>query len=351
MPFRYYGSVIPGLQETAAAILTARLPGTRIRQRWEGALIFESPQFWDGADCFCLNNLFLIISAMEHLAPLGALESHIKKVLREQPPLPSPPKGPGQRPPRSFRILLSRENIPAAVDEKSRGAAEAFIAARTGLRVNRSGADTEFWFLYRREGRSFFMRRLTGPAGEKPRRPGELPAPLAYMMCWLSSPQKGDRVMDPFCGYGAIPEQRLKHFPLERFYAFDRDRRALEITRAKLGAAAFPRLTLDQTALPGILTRLPKTGVDAIITDPPWGLYAETARPLGEFYRDMIALFDRVLKPRGTMVLLTARREELTRALDARNCLTLRKTIPILVSGQKAGIFIIKKGGPGISRV
>jgi tRNA G10 N-methylase Trm11 len=231
------------------------------------------------------------------------------------------------------------------VDEKLRRKAEAFIAARSGLRVNRTGPDTEFWFLYRREGCSLFMRRLSKhPTAEKTRRRGELAPQLAYMMCWLSSPKKTDIVADPFCGYGSIPQQRLRHFPLERFYAFDLDEKALDITRGNLGSAALRSCVVRKAEVRSILPLLPEAGVDAIITDPPWGLYAKTAQAPDVFYRGMIDIFGRALKNGGICVILTARKDEMLLAAAASEWLTITSTIPVLVSGKKAGIFILRKG-------
>jgi tRNA G10 N-methylase Trm11 len=161
------------------------------------------------------------------------------------------------------------------------------------------------------------------------------------MMCWLSRPKQGDVVTDPFCGYGSIPEQRLKHFPQADFYAFDISAEAVASTRAKTG----PGCHVRRAELRRIPDLLPETGVDAVITDPPWGLYAETALPPENFHREMIAVFGKILKPGGIIIILTARKEELSRAAASSDCLVITGTIPVLVSGRKAAIFTLVKDG------
>jgi 23S rRNA G2445 N2-methylase RlmL len=47
------------------------------------------------------------------------------------------------------------------------------------------------------------------------------------MLCWLSNPKNTDTAIDPFCGYGSIPAERIKRFPINKFYALDRDGAAL----------------------------------------------------------------------------------------------------------------------------
>jgi hypothetical protein len=94
-----------------------------------------------------------------------------------------------------FRGIFSLENVPSPLSGKLRNQAEAFITWESGLRVNRSLPDTEFWFLLRREdggsrdgpgGASqsggsgprlgLFMKRLTRhPSFDRSLLRGELP--------------------------------------------------------------------------------------------------------------------------------------------------------------------------------
>jgi hypothetical protein len=54
----------------------------------------------------------------------------------------------------------------------------------------------------------------------------------------------------------------------------------------------------------------------------------------------MMKIFARLLKPGGTVVLLTAKKEELLIAVERANIFTLNRTIPILLSGRKVAIFV-----------
>ncbi len=206
--------------------------------------------------------------------------------------------------------------------------------------MDRSRPDTEFWLLARSEGTCRFLKRLSRHTSyDKLLDPGELHPELAYIMCWLTQPKHTDTVLDPFCGYGSIPAQRCKRFPFSRLYAFDIDRQVLDRAKSKLGK---PRKNLFLECRDALeLSRvLPPESVDAVITDPPWGLYRNTDMELEEFYRRVWRELEQVLKPGGRLVLLTARKEEFLRAAGVP-----MKSWEILVSGKKAGLYLWEKPG------
>jgi len=207
--------------------------------------------------------------------------------------------------------------------------------------VDRANPDTEFWLLYRREGFSFFMKRLTRSA-EKSLHPGELTPQLAWFLCRLAESGPGEIVLDPFCGYGSIPEAALKHFPIKKFYASDTDPRCVKITASKKSLKN-DRCEIHRSDVLSVPGFIPEEGIDAIITDPPWGMYKETKVPLEKFYEEMLALFSGLLRIGGRAVILTAAREELEFGVEKAAKLRIMKVIPILVSGKKAAVFLIKK--------
>jgi SAM-dependent methyltransferase len=256
---------------------------------------------------------------------------------------------------RGFRVIFSLENTPAAVDADLRGKAEACIASRLGLRVERRGGGQEFWFLLRREG-AFFMRRLSRHRPwDKLLHPGELPPPLAWTLCRLSLPRPGETIADPFCGYGSIPAARLRHFPPAEFYASDIDARALAIAKARFSGTArhhcyFKRL--DMMELPRFI---PPAGLDGIITDPPWGCYrgsgatdgADRGPEGGELYERSLGVFAGLLKSGGRVVMLCGREDE---PAAERHGFTLARRIPILLSGKKATIYLLQQAASTTGR-
>jgi 23S rRNA G2445 N2-methylase RlmL len=344
MANRYYATFVPGMQKVVEAIVRERLSDVKIERLLDGAVIFETQCTYDKLNFFCFNNIFAVIDVAENSGGETALEAYMRAVrgLGPQPVIAENTKKI-----RSFRVVCSLENTPAAVNERVRQDTERYIAAQSGLTIDRSRPDTEFWFLSRREGLSVFMKRLTRHGSfEKTLHPGELPPPLAYLLCRLSGPNPGDIVADPFCGYGAIPVERLKRFPADRFYASDKDGKAIAWARKKITGTLNSRCDFRQADLYELPALLPPESLDAIITDPPWGLYQSPGKPvlpIGPFYADMAGIFAGLLKPGGTAVVLTARQEELTAGAAKTGRFVIQDTIPILLSGKKAAVFVLKK--------
>jgi predicted RNA methylase len=342
---RYYASFVPGMQEVVEALVRERLPDVKIGKLLDGAVLFETQCTYDKLNFFCFNNIFAVISVIESPRIENALEAHMREACRAGP---HPVIAENTKKIRSFRIVCSRENTPAAVNERIRQDTERYIAAQSGLVPNRSLPDTEFWFLSRREGFSVFMKRLTRRGSfEKTLHPGELPPPLAYLLCRLSGPKPGGIAADPFCGYGAIPSEYLKRFPAARFYASDRDGKAVAYARKKLAGDSSGRCVLRQADVYGLPSLLPPESLDAIITDPPWGLYAGAKGPdipIERFYADSIEIFAGLLKPGGVTVMLSARQKELMDGTAQSGKFEIQDTIPILLSGKKAAVFVLRKG-------
>ncbi len=335
---RYFANLIPGAQEIAAAILRQRLaPNLSILAQSSGAIEFETPVPYSSLNLFCCNNIFLVLAAAHVKPDLAGLE----RFLRSLPENPgclwdqAAPLGKGK----TFRVVTSCQNQLVSVSPEAKRALERKIAGETGLRLNRGLPDVEFWVSLRRDGSAHFLKRLSRHrAYDKLLHPGELHPELAYMMCWLSKPNHRDIVADPFCGYGAIPVQRAKRFPFCQLFAFDTDAGALSLAREKL-----PRrenLVVAKHNALRLAEALPRKGVDAIITDPPWGLYEDLGIELAQFYRQMLDSFAEVLRSGGRAVVLTAGKWELEKAL-AGSEFVRGERYDILVSGKKCGLFCL----------
>ena len=324
--------------ELIAELVRERLSDAVIHRLLDGAILFETSLGYDKLNFFCFNNIFALIDLMEHKTPEGALEAHIAKCMQNAA-VDAPAAEimtHNSKKFHSFRIVVSQENIPASIDENLRTQAERHIARLSGLAVNRAQPDAEFWFLYRNEGFSLFMKRLTlRPSWEKSLHPGELPPPLAWTLCRIARLKHDDVVLDPFCGYGSIPNAALKYFHITQFIAADNNEHAAAHTAARFKNRP-GGFTLHKTDFRSLVSVLPPQSVDAVITDPPWGCYDKMAAQ-GALYEEMFALFDTLLKDGGRIVALGARTDELPRAAGDR--FVLRHNIPILLSGKKAAIY------------
>jgi tRNA G10 N-methylase Trm11 len=180
------------------------------------------------------------------------------------------------------------------------------------------------------------MKRLTlRPSWEKTLHPGELPPPLAWMLCRLGRLRHTDTVLDPFCGYGAIPFAAMSYFHITKCLACDKNPKAAAWTAARFKNRAGGSFILHTADFRSLVSVVPAKSVDTMITDPPWGLYQSI--PDSGFYEEMFRVFGVLLKEGGRVVLLCARNEEVISA--AGNRFMPQKHIPILLSGRKAAII------------
>jgi tRNA G10 N-methylase Trm11 len=160
------------------------------------------------------------------------------------------------------------------------------------------------------------------------------------MLCRLARLKHDDVVLDPFCGYGSIPNAAFKYYHITQFIAADNNEQAAAHTAARFKNRP-DGFTLHKADFHALVSILPPKSVDAIITDPPWGCYQGGAAAPQTWYAEMFGVFDTLLKDGGRIVALGARTDELPHAVGDR--LVLRRNIPILLSGKKAAIYCIDK--------
>jgi len=246
---------------------------------------------------------------------------------------------------KTFRVVTSRENQFVSVNRSWLERIESRISGIKGLRLNRAKPATEFWFLYRSEGYGFFMMRLTThTAYEQTLQKGELKPELAYLLCFLSEANAADIFLDPFCGYGAIPMERALAFPYNMIFAIDKDPAKKKFVRNRLKAARIKKtfIVKNQDALN---LAFDVNFIHKIVTDPPWGLFEKLDLAVADFYTLMLKELGRVLRPKGIMVILSARKAEFEQALSSfeGRQLTLLNKYDILVSGKKAAVYKMRK--------
>lgn len=337
----FLGTFISGTGEIVEGMLRQRLKDLNLIALPDGAAEFETALPYSDLNLFCFNNIFRVLHKGELTDSETALDQYLKELPASQPDWAAARENSAKI--RSFRLVTSRQNRLVSVNPGLRERLEQKIVKMSGLRVDRSRPDTEFWLLSRDDGTCYFLKRLSRhTAYDKLLDPGELHPELAYMMCWLTDPKYTDVVLDPFCGYGAIPLQRCKRFPFARLYAFDKNEKALGRTREKLPRKNPNIIIKNQDAL-SLSKALPPESVDAVITDPPWGFFEDVGMELEEFYEKTLRQLDFVLKPGGRLALLTAKKDEFRGAVEKLPRLSFRKEYDILVSGKKTGLYLLEK--------
>lgn len=240
----------------------------------------------------------------------------------------------------TFRIRFSKSNQFAKVDKNIALKAEAAVSQATRMKIDRLNPTTEMWYIIRDEGFGFYGQLLNKrTATEKNLNKGELRPEFAYLMCCCGDIKQTNTIIDPFAGFGAIPIQIKKHFPFKHLIVNDNEKDKINILR-KPPLSNDSRIKIickDALALKDI----PSESVDIIITDPPWGYYENIAN-IEAFYERMLMEFIRITRKDGTMIILSARKDEFREAVNKFDALAIETTIHTLVNGKKAAVFTLK---------
>lgn len=340
----YFSTFITGFSEVIEHQLKKDFPDVKVTMLLDGLVVYQTNEPIQKVRMIrYFNNTFLLLNHFP-ITPPGRTEGIVRKLASEidfkeelRPLMLSRNN--------SFRLIVSKENQMIAVDKGITRAIEDRVLSATRLQLNPLKADIELWFLLRREDHAFFGVRLTGLSSiqKKPER-GEVSSELAHLLCCTSDPQESDVFLDPFCGSGAIPLERSKSFPYKKVIAGDIDTSLVKTLKQKAGGIKNVDVSqMDATKLVTIADQ----SVDKIVTDPPWGFYDSSGNQLGgleELYIGMLKEFSRVIKPGGLVTILTARKELLEALLKRKDVksLELKKKYDILVSGKKAGVYVLK---------
>ncbi len=210
------------------------------------------------------------------------------------------------------------------------------VTDQTGRIPDSFRPDLEFLLWLRADGRALWGWQLPRP-GFKTRKlePGELRPELAHIMGLLASLDQDDVVVDPFAGYGSIVRECLQGFHCKEVIAVEFNEHLVPHLKS------IPHLIAkhgDAARLPHIETR----SADRVITDPPWGKF-EPASPehLEHLYYESFVQMHRVLRVKGCIVLVTS--VPFIEKLAAEVGFTIEKQYNILVSGQKAALYKLRK--------
>ncbi|NTV31495.1 methyltransferase [candidate division WWE3 bacterium] len=328
---RYIITTVSGLESAAEREIKQGITDIKVLTKSSGLLAITTSAKPSTIRRFrFINNAFLCLNEYQETNTTNLLQS-VKNVM----PHVSDLSRLFEFVPKTFRIVVSHENEIIRPDQAARNQLEHHISQSTKLSLDIHEADIEFWLIIRREGFSFWTIRLTRTRHKT--HPGELRPELANMMGTLAHLNKSDVVLDPFCGFGAIPFEIVRNFAIQECIAFDKDPQTIH--RIQL-TATHERLPIKAQTIDIQQMSLPDRSIDAVITDPPWGMFHQLAEGVDEFYRVMIEQCARVLKTEGRLVLLTGAKEIASKLLNESDQFVIKEQYDILVSGQKAILIV-----------
>ena len=324
----FISTFITGFQDVVAEDLSKHLPGCKIINIYDGLIHYSfTGNSRDLEKIIYFNNTFFVLKTwkgkgLNFPSMVGAVGAEKKYYLIN--------KG-------TFRVRFSQENQFAKVDKNIAKRAEETVLYNSRLQLDRLSPTTEIWYEIRREGFAFCGQLISKREfTEKNLNKGELRPEIAYLICSFADIHESDFIVEPFCGYGSIPVQLVKKFRFSKLYASDIDEEKIKMNSERKQLKDNPSLDL-RVADAFSLSHIEDKSADLVITDPPWGFF-EDVGDISDFYRRMFDSFDRILKPEGRMVILTARKEEFE-AVVAERGLKIKASLHTLVNGKKASLY------------
>lgn len=338
----YYSTFIPGLVEPVKEALISTIPDSRITVALDGLIVYESKIKTELIKNlpFVTNSFYVIKSFAPGTA--ASISDMAVKVLDDTGLRLKLPINYDKR--NTFRVITSVANQLVPIDTKLMQKLEGRISGKIGIKPHRAKPDFEFWLSQRSEGHGFFAFRLSyHKAYDKILQKGELRPELANILCRLSEPLPDELFLDPFCGSGAIPIQRAKFFPKGLVIASDIDEQKVRSLKDRAKALNLKkRLVIRQDDALN-LTRYQDGSIHKIVTDPPWGHFTQVSSPIADFYTRMLTEFARILQPGGRIVIVTGETLAFEDCLTQVSNLSLVQKFSILLSGKKAGVYVLIK--------
>lgn len=325
----YISTFITGFSELVAQQLSRNLPGARILAVYDGLIHYT----FDGKPTRIqklpyLNNTFYV---MQFFSKATSFAQMVETGIRSKRK-PLIKNG-------TTRIRFSQANQFVGVDKALMRKAENYITGCSSLKLDRLSPATEIWYIARSEGIGFLAQLLYKPSvTEKDLNPGQLRPQLSVLLCCSAHLKANSVVCDPFCGYGSIPKQLLAYFKPQKVWISDLDSDKINNLKKELLSSEAAHITEADARN---LSHIPDNSVDAVITDPPWGIY-EAIDDLPAFYLSFFREMQRILKPGGSFILLSSCGREVDAAIEQTNFILLNR-ISTLVNGKKAGVYHLQK--------
>ncbi len=335
---RYLCSFAAGLEQPVAEALASELLRFRALRQWSGLLEFETQARARHLRRLAyVNNVFAVVSSARVTAQTAP--SVVVQRLLDDPRVDRGLQATRPAGSRKFRVVYSREGRLTTLGAGLRAELEQRIAQATGLSPDPRGGELEYWVLHRREGEAFLLTRLTRRAAtEKDLEKGELRPEIASLLCRMSEPREADRFLDPFAGSGAIALQRAR-LPHASITCVDSDRERVRRLEQRFSDARVRVLRGDACNL----TSIGDGEIDRVVTDPPWGHYAELPEEPARFYARVLRETRRVLAPDGVAVFLCGEREGFAQALESERAgYVASDRCDILLSGRPTSIFRLR---------
>ncbi len=167
---------------------------------------------------------------------------------------------------------------------------------------------------------------------------------IAYCLCRLiDTENKKIKMLDPFTGSGSIPIAFALAHPNAEIIGCDLSEKYLEGAKENAKAASVSeRITFIKMDSTKLEEKFEKDYFDCIIADPPYGMKMKWTNPI-KLYQDFLESSSKVLKKKGTIVIMTTRAEGFRHVLYRDKRYILEEERVIGKGTPRQHVFVLKK--------
>jgi len=344
---------VPGLERLAARELDDALEGATVletlKQFDDRTSLLLFTYAGDAADLLDLALFEDVFALVADRARIGGERAALKTIagLVTGPRLESAfrtanPIRPGNRKKPTYRVIARKAGDHAYRRTDLRAAVEKAIAERHPDWTFADPARLEVWTQLVGDRLVAGIRLSDESMRQRTYKLANLPASLkptvARAMALLTKPQDNDVFLDPMCGAGTILIERAHAGRYARLEGGDIDHAAVQAALENVGTRYKPIAIRewDARSLP-----FADGEISAIASNLPFGRQIGTREGNRTLYPALLDEWTRVLKPGGRMVLLTSEGRLLRSAVKDRPGLAWEQTLPIVVRGLPAEIFVL----------
>jgi tRNA (guanine6-N2)-methyltransferase len=353
----YIGHVVPGLEKLAARELTsmfeeADVTVLEVLKQFDertSLLLFTWPS--DPAELLRLQHfedVFALIVDRQGIAGNRAALSTIQGLTAgpglERAVSIANPILPGNRRKPTFRVIARKSGEHAYRRTDLRTATEVAVQGRQPSWALDEDARFEIWTQLVQDRLIVGLRLSDETMRQRTYKMINLPASLkptvARAIVTLTRPADEDIFLDPMCGAGTILIERAQVGRYAKLEGGDIDHQAVQATIENFGNRhrPFEIREWDARELP-----FADGEISAIGSNLPFGKQIGSRADNQLLYPAALAEWSRVLKPGGRMVLLTSEGRLMRSALKDRPGLIFEQSIPVVIRGMPAEIFVMSK--------
>jgi tRNA (guanine6-N2)-methyltransferase len=348
-----YATVQPGLEEVASEEIAATLG--EVKRIGKGFVVFRAPeidpavlQLRTAEDVFLLawgtDKLTYRAQDLEQIRRWTAQDVDWDQLLHIHHALRPKPKG---KP--TFRLVTQMTGQHGYRRTDAGKALSKGLAGKlpASWRFADENAAVEIWLTIHGStavcGLRLSDRTMRHRAYKREHLPASLRPSVAAAMVRLAGLKPRQLLLDPMCGAGTILAEQLalgRHDQgaKVRVLGGDLDHAALRVAEVNLRPVGRAHLVCwDATRLP-----LADVSIDAIVSNPPFGVQLGQPEEMGPLYRRAVREYDRVLRPGSRAVLLAADHaalKEAVRKVDWKP----QRTLHVRVLGQRATLSVWRK--------